>query len=430
MTKNARSKLKNCVSYFYKFAFFIALLLSLGNFARAQDDSQLFMTAVQPSMIEGDIYRFQIGYRNTGTTTWSAGQGYVLASPQNNWNAGPISIKPSEPIPPGGEFSTYVTVTAPPCCNTRLDWQMRKGRGGWFGSTAFWEKDNYSTGTFIQIVRRPRVPNRASFYSQDVPLHMVGGQTYTVSVTMKNTGTATWSETGQYQLGLRNPANPTLWGINRVPVKGSVAPDQLHTFTFDITAPSASGTHKLIWQMLQTGVEWFGSSSFILDIDVSPPQPNSASFVAQSLPVNVVRGRQYKASVTMKNTGTQTWSEGAHYRLGSQNPQYNASWGLGRVQLTESVAPGQSHTFNFPITAPNALGTYHFQWQMVQDGVEWFGSKSTSLAIEVTDPAPNDAEFVSQTVPDNMVAGQAYIAAVTMLNTGTATWSEDAAYRL
>ncbi|MEF9964236.1 MAG: NBR1-Ig-like domain-containing protein [Comamonas sp.] len=433
MNKNTYAKqrpLKTSIFHFYRFAFFILLLLGIGNFARAQDDSQLFMTGIQPSMVEGDIYRFQIGYRNTGTTTWSAGQGYVLASPQNNWDAGPISIKPGEPIPPGREFSTYVTVTAPPCCNTRLDWQMRKGRQEWFGSTAFWEKDNYSTGTFIQITRKPQIPNRASFHSQNVPLQMVGGQTYTISVTMKNTGTATWNEAGQYHLGLQNSANPTVWGVSRVPVKGSVAPGRLHTFTFDITAPSTPGTHKIIWKMLQTGVEWFGSSSWTLDIDVSPPEPNSASFVSQSVPVNMVRGRQYAASVTMKNTGSQIWSEGAQYRLGSQNPQDNANWGLGRVQLTESVAPGQSYTFSFPINAPAALGIHYFQWQMVQDGVEWFGSKSTSLAIDVADPVPNDAEFVSQTIPENMVAGQPYLASVTMVNTGTATWSEGDGYRL
>lgn len=433
MNKNTHSKqnlLQTYFSYLYKFTVCIVLLLGLGNFARAQDDSQLFMSDQHLSMVEGDIYRFQIGYKNTGTTTWSAGQGYVLASPQNNWGAGPISIKPSEPIPPGGEFRTHVTVNAPPCCNTRLDWQMRKGRDGWFGSTAFWEKGNESTGIFIEVYKKPRTPNRASFHSQDIPLNMVGGQTYRVSVTMKNTGTATWSESGPYQLGLRNPANPSIWDVSRVPVKASVAPDSLHTFTFDITAPSTPGTHKLAWRMLQTGVHWFGDLSIIVDINVSPPEPNSASFVAQSIPAKMIRGRAYTASVTMKNTGTRTWSEGAHYRLGSQNPQDNASWGLGRVQLTEPVAPGQTYTFNFPITAPNALGTYHFQWQMVQDGVEWFGSKSTSLAIEVSDPVPNDAQFISQTVPENMVAGQAYVAAVTMLNTGTATWSEDAAYRL
>ena len=433
MSKNTYSKqqlLQIYLSYFYKFACCIVLMLGLSNFARAQDDSQLFSSDQHLSMVEGDIYRFQIAYKNTGTTTWSAEQGYVLASPQNIWGAGPISIKPGEPIPPGGEFRTHVTVTAPRCCNARLDWQMRKGRDGWFGSTAFWEKGNDSTGIFIQIYRKPRTPHRASFHSDEVPMQMVGGQTYTISVTMKNTGTATWTEDGKYHLGSILSPNSAVWGVSRIPVQGSVGPGRLHTFKFDVTAPSKPGIHKMHWRMLQTGVEWFGNRTFPLDINVSAPEPNSASFVTQTVPESMVTGQQYVATVTMKNTGTLTWTEGDRYRLGSYNPQDNINWQASRVYLTEPVAPGQSHTFNIPVNAPNVAGVYQFQWQMVQDGVEWFGAPSANVAVSVDAPIPNNAHFVSQSVPDNMVAGRQYDASVTLRNTGTATWSEAAHYRL
>jgi len=96
-------------------------------------------------------------------------------------------------------------------------------------------------------------------------------------------------------------------------------------------------------------------------------------------------GEIYSVSVTMENVGASTWTEAANYRLGSQNPQDNNTWGLNRVYLAsgESVVPGQNKTFTFNVTAPSTPGVYNFQWRMVQDGVEWFGEKTSNVAVSV-----------------------------------------------
>jgi len=71
--------------------------------------------------------------------------------------------------------------------------------------------------------------------------------------------------------------------------------------------------------------------------------------------------------------------------LGSQNPQDNWNWGNNRAYLSagDSIAPGQSKTFSFTITAPATPGTYNFQWRMLQEGIEWFGDYSQNRAISV-----------------------------------------------
>jgi YD repeat-containing protein len=98
-------------------------------------------------------------------------------------------------------------------------------------------------------------------------------------------------------------------------------------------------------------------------------------------------GGSYSVSVTMKNTGSTPWTAPRLYRLGSQSPQDNFTWGMSRVYLTSDVLPGANATFNFSVIAPLGMparpsgggGThYAFQWRMVQDGVAWFG-----------DPGPN-----------------------------------------
>jgi hypothetical protein len=97
-------------------------------------------------------------------------------------------------------------------------------------------------------------------------------------------------------------------------------------------------------------------------------------------------GQSYSVSVTMQNTGGTTWTAAQLYRLGAVNPYDNTTWGFSRVGLgsAESVAPGQQKTFTFTVTAPTVVGTYNFQWRMVQDGVAWFGDLSANVAVRRT----------------------------------------------
>lgn len=81
-------------------------------------------------------------------------------------------------------------------------------------------------------------------------------------------------------------------------------------------------------------------------------QVNSAEFVSQSVSATMYSGEKYTVSVTMRNSGTSTWTAANQYRLGSQNPMDNQTWGLGRVDVAASVAPGQTYTFTFTVTAP------------------------------------------------------------------------------
>jgi hypothetical protein len=95
-------------------------------------------------------------------------------------------------------------------------------------------------------------------------------------------------------------------------------------------------------------------------------------------------GQVYSVSVTMRNTGTTTWNASSTYKLGSQNPQDNTTWGLNRVNLSSTVVAGANATFTFSITAPPTAGSYNFQWRMLQEGAGYFGASSTNVAVSVT----------------------------------------------
>jgi hypothetical protein len=118
------------------------------------------------------------------------------------------------------------------------------------------------------------------------------------------------------------------------------------------------------------------------------PVERKAQFAAQNVPAQMVAGQRYSVSVTMQNTGSSPWSSAERYALGSQSPQDNLNWGLGRVSLPGSIPPGGQATFSFVVTAPSTAGSYSFQWQMVQDGVAWFGDMTPRVDIGVTAPPP------------------------------------------
>jgi hypothetical protein len=72
----------------------------------------------------------------------------------------------------------------------------------------------------------------------------------------------------------------------------------------------------------------------------------------------------------------------------SDNPNDNVTFGLSRVELPNTVAPGCYITFNFVVTAPaynaNGNNTYNFQWQIGRECVNRFGNTSPTTQITVT----------------------------------------------
>jgi arylsulfatase A-like enzyme len=104
---------------------------------------------------------------------------------------------------------------------------------------------------------------------------------------------------------------------------------------------------------------------------------NNSTFVSQDIP-ELKAGETVSVSITMKNTGTSAWTQTGQFNLGSQSPADNILWGLKRISLDagDSIVNGAEKTFSFDVTVPETDGIYNFQWQMIQDGEEWFGAKS------------------------------------------------------
>ncbi len=390
------------------------------------DGSSYVAQDVPLTMTAGQTRAVSVTLRNSGTTTWSTAGGYRLASqnPANNstWLLNQVALP--GPVAPGASVTFAFTITAPTSAGTHnLQWQMSAGDGALFGD---------ATPNIPVIVSAP-LQNAATYVGQSVPGAMTAGQSYPITVTLRNSGSTTWTAGGNYRLASQNPADNTSWGLNRVALPSSVAPGATVTFSFNVTAPAAANTYNMQWRMVQDGTGLFGEPTPNVAVAVAAPLVNGAAFVTQSVATGMVAGQTNTVSVTMRNTGTTTWTAGTNYRLASQNPGDNTTWGLNRVVLPSSVAPGASVTFSFQVKAPATAGSYNFQWRMVRDGVALFGDATPNTVVVVSvapPPTGNNAAFVSQSTPTTVKKGSSFFATIRMKNTGTATWLASGAFKL
>jgi len=391
----------------------------------AQFVSQSVPTSLQP----GETRNVSITMKNSGLTTWTQAGDYKLGTqnPQDNtlWLRGTRVYLSAFDAVKAGETKTFsFDITAPTTPGTyNFQWRMVQDGVGWFGTIT----------PNVQItVKAPT--NGTLFVSQSVPTTLQRGEKRSVAITMKNSGTTTWTQAGEYKLGTQNPQDNILWtGSTRIYLSPTEAikPGESKTFTFDITAPNTPGAYNFQWRMVQDGVEWFGANTLNAKITVEAPN-NNAQFISQSDIFGLLPGEVRSVAITMKNTGSTTWTRGGEYKLGTQNPPDNTLWtGSTRLYLAENEAikPGDSKTFTFNVTAPASLGTYNFQWRMVQDGVAWFGDYTPTIRIKV-DPPANNAQFISQSVPAVLRPGEKKAVSITMKNIGTSTWSRSGDYKL
>lgn len=279
--------------------------------------------------------------------------------------------------------------------------------------------------------------DRAEIVSADTPEAMEMGQSYSVTVKIKNTGGNTWTRAQGYALVARQRN----WSVQRVELENAekIAPGDTATFKFRVTAPQQSGSHDFQWQM-QHDEHFFGPPTPAHRVVVESGS-NRVKFISQVVPSAVNIGGEYTVMVQFKNLGKTTWSAANGFMLMSQNPANNRNWGIDRVKLdgNQTVPPGEVATIRFKITAPLRAGEYDFQWQLYQDKLGFFGERTPNQRVVVGGAGRgNDAEFVLQEMPGLvneptpyavLPAGSSFPVKVMFKNVGTTVW-KPGQYRL
>jgi hypothetical protein len=153
--------------------------------------------------------------------------------------------------------------------------------------------------------------------------------------------------------------------------------------------------------------------------------------VAESrLPARLPCGKAFRAFVTMLNTGSTTWTSAD--RLGAVNGE-DAFTGAVTVGIPAGVevAPGESHTFRFLLTAPDiALPSARTAWRMQGEEGAWFG-ETAAQAVPVECPARiDDAEMLEADLPARLTCAQSRPMTITVRNAGRTRWSKRDGYAL
>jgi hypothetical protein len=359
-------------------------------------DAHFLSPSIPATVIAGEQYEVRFTIENAGTTAWDPvgascnPDSYRLQSKNstNNttWGSSRLEL-PSTVL--AGETTVFgAPVTAPTTTdNYNFQWQMIKECDTPFGDLS---------PNVAVAVRAPDPPRDGTFLAQNVPTRMVVGESYPVSFTVKNVGTEAWAPAGvacgAYRLRSSNSTDNTTWGPNRFELPASVAPGQSAVVHGVVTAPTTAGNYNFQWELIRECDAPFGDPSPNVVVSVEARVARDALFVAQSVPTTMAAGQQYDASLTIKNVGTATWSPVSAtcpgYRVGSQNPTNNTTWGtsMSRLDLTVPggvLAANGVVTKEFTVTAPATPGTYAFQWRMIEECVSWFGDLSPNVMVTV-----------------------------------------------
>ena len=235
--------------------------------------------------------------------------------------------------------------------------------------------------------------NNAIYLSQSTPGIMIPGQSYGISVSMKNTGRSVWKQ-GNYSLKLVNVSEylAKTWSISSVDVNSTVSTGNEIVFNFNVIAPETEGSYNMQWQMAN-GNAFFGEPSMNVPIrvsgtDVKTEEPNyienNALFISQNVQSEMEAGQTYDVLVTMKNSGSTTWKTGEYKLKVSTKGADNTlnAWEVANVELSYDITAGSEVVFSFKVTAPNKSGVYNFQCQLVKDGT-FFGQPSTNIVVNV-----------------------------------------------
>ena len=115
------------------------------------------------------------------------------------------------------------------------------------------------------------------------------------------------------------------------------------------------------------------------------PTPGfDARVVGHSLPEVLLEGETRQVEITLRNTGQSAWSPGQVYlgAVGSAGPLSSRN----QIALSRTVPPGESITFQLPLTAPNTPGYYITAWRLHAGGAA-FGPLVTEKVKVSNQPA-------------------------------------------
>jgi methionine-rich copper-binding protein CopC len=206
------------------------------------------------------------------------------------------------------------------------------------------------------------------------------------------------------------------------------------TLTARIDAPTTAGTYSVHWDLYSTtGTTWFAEaqgSAAVSSLTVTDDAYYGLTWGEQVVPASINAKGPRHASVTVTNTGTQTWGPSTHF-LGYHvydkdgNFLYTGDWSV----FPASLASGETVTLNRIITAPATPGDYTIAWDIIDTAnptwLSAMGNAALPSDLTVTQPV-HGITWGNHTTPTSLSQDERTSVSLTLTNSGTKTWLQGA----
>jgi methionine-rich copper-binding protein CopC len=298
--------------------------------------------------------------------------------------------------------------------------------------------NSFGTGTTSTATStRPEVDSSyaRSWGSNTTPTSLAKGEYRSASVTVTNIGNTTWSASAtSFGYRIYDDTSNLVATSTLTQLDADVPGGETATITARIDAPLSAGTYSVRWDLYSTtGATWFADaqgSAAVISLTVTADAYYGLSWGEQVVPSSINAKGPRHASVTVTNTGTQTWGPSTHF-LGyhvyddNGNFLYTGDWSV----FPASLASGETVTLNRIITAPATPGDYTIAWDIIDtDNPTWFSAMSNAAlpsALTVTQPV-HGITWGSHTTPTSLSQDERTSISLTLTNSGTKTWLQGA----
>lgn len=297
---------------------------------------------------------------------------------------------------------------------------------------------------------------------------LVSSSSTAVTLSFKNTGTATWSNTtNRVLLRLANPMarassfQGTGWIDADTPAllnETSVAPGATGTFTFKLQRPdNFYGNSYEYFRLVSEGI---GEVRAFYTVPISGPVYSSAYARQGAYPVLVKDGSQKQISLSYKNTGNQPWYDDTSLasapagtkpvHLATSHPMnrpstFGAAWNPDKnrpaVNFTavfendgttlaadqHITQPGQIAKYTVRVSAPSTLmaGTYREFFQPIVENGTAMNDPWTFTEIKVEDVRYASSYKSQSEYPELLPGGASKTVRLEYHNTGNQPWYDD-----
>jgi hypothetical protein len=215
------------------------------------------------------------------------------------------------------------------------------------------------------------------------------GSAFEASLTFANDGDVPW-RSGEVALGAVGDAGPFTQELRvALPAGEQVALGESHTFELRLAAPEIALPAAVSdWRLVTKDGAWFGGTASVGVRVTCPARIDDAEVLSAELPTDVSCGGTYEGSITVRNSGTTTWSGRDGYAL-EEVAEGDPVFAPRRLPLPEreTVAPAAQRSFVVRLRAPCADGSFRTEWRMSRRGVGAFGASVTQW-VRVRCPTP------------------------------------------